>query len=267
MKVALTIAGSDSGSGAGIQADLKTFEAHGLYCVTAITAVTSQNTCGIRSILVLPQHMIQSQLESLFDDFNIDVIKIGMLANSAIVELVADLIQLRRSAAPVVLDPVMVASSGTRLAVDDTTASVVRRLLPLSTMVTPNVREAETILSRSIVSLEEMRQATRSIAELGARSVVVTGGDRDLIQADSAADLLHCNGRDYLLTAPFVASSSTHGTGCTFSSAIAANLALGGSVLESVIRAKDYVHHSIAMAPGIGRGYGPMRHAIGYDIK
>ena len=264
MKVVITIAGSDSGGGAGIQADLKTFEAHGVFGVTAITSVTVQNTLGVRGLFDLPLDIVEGQLDAVFDDFNVGGVKIGMLSTGAIIDLVGRFIERRAAGIPIVLDPVMVATSGDRLLRQDAVDTIRRRLLPLATLVTPNAAEAGVLAGMSVGTPDEMRAAAAAIAALGARAVLVKGGDLPLRidggTENMALDILLEDGVYHSFAAPMIASTSTHGTGCTLSSAIAANLALGLSLPEAVERAKQYVHGAIEHAPGLGHGHGPLLH-------
>ncbi len=268
MTVALTIAGSDSGGGAGIQADLKTFEAHGVFGASAITSVTAQNTRGVRGVYDIPIEGIAAQINAVLDDFPVAAVKIGMLSSREIVAAVADLLRRRCVGVPVVLDPVMVATSGDRLLRGDAVAAIVEELMPLATLVTPNVAEAALLAGAPVEGEGETESVALRIRELGAAAVLVKGGDlrRDGGMPPEAADFLLDGGEGSWLRAPFIPVSSTHGTGCTLSSAIAANLALGYPLAEAVRRAKDYVHAAIAAAPGLGAGHGPLRHHLpGFD--
>jgi len=272
MKVVLTIAGSDSGGGAGIQADLKTFEAHGLFGVTAITSITAQNTVGVRAVYDLPAELIRAQLDAVFDDFAVDAVKIGMLSERTIIRLVSAFLRERAAGIPMVLDPVMVATSGDRLLREDAVESIRTELLPLASLVTPNLGEAEILAGMRIEGMDDMREAARRIGDFGARAVLVKGGHLPIVVEDvpdrspAAVDILF-DGCDYLsFAAVFIDTGHTHGTGCTLSSAIAAGLALGLELPEAVRQAKEYVHGAIAHAPGLGHGHGPLLHRWRSDI-
>jgi len=255
MQTALTIAGSDSGGGAGIQADLNTFAAFGVFGTTAITAITAQNTTDVTAVEPLRPALVVAQIDAVLDDLGADAIKIGMLANAAIVEAVADALA-RRTPRPMVLDTVMVSKGGARLLDKEAVGALTRRLLPLATVITPNVPEAAALTGRTITSLDDLREAAGVLIELGARAVVAKGGHLD----GAAIDVFHDGRRVVTLPAARVDSRHTHGTGCTFSAAIAARLALGDSLEDAVRAAKDYVGRAIAQAPGLGHGHGPLQH-------
>jgi hydroxymethylpyrimidine/phosphomethylpyrimidine kinase len=255
MRTALTIAGSDSGGGAGIQADLKTFAAFGIFGTTAVTAITAQNTTGIRAVQALPPSIVTAQIDAVLDDIGADAIKIGMLANAQIVEAVADAIA-RRLLPRVVLDTVMVATGGAPLLSADAVTALRTRLLPLATVITPNAPEAEALTGRTIRTVNDQHDAARALVDLGARAVIVTGGHL----AGDAVDVVF-DGDEYTeLRADRVATRHTHGTGCTFSSAVAARLALGDDLVEAARHAKAYVTGAIRHAPGLGAGPGPVDH-------
>jgi hydroxymethylpyrimidine/phosphomethylpyrimidine kinase len=254
-RTALTIAGSDSGGGAGIQADLKTFAAHGVFGTCAITAVTAQNTVGVTMIEALSPAMVSAQIDAVADDLPPHATKIGMLANASIVQCVADAI--RRHRLPnVVLDTVMVAKSRARLLDDDAIAAMVSQLLPLAVVATPNVPEAEALTGRRINTVLDLHRAAARIVELGAQAVLVKGGHLD----GPAIDVLFSGGKTVELSSKRIDSRHTHGTGCTFSAAIAARLALGDDLEQAARAAKDYVTRAIAQAPGLGKGHGPLQH-------
>jgi hydroxymethylpyrimidine/phosphomethylpyrimidine kinase len=255
MRTALTIAGSDSGGGAGIQADLKTFAAFGVYGVSAVTAVTAQNTRGVSSAVPLDPSLVVAQIEAVASDFEIAATKIGMLANTAIIDAVADAI-LRLSLPAIVLDPVMVAKGGDHLLEPAAVDALRDRLIPLATVLTPNVREAEVLTGLTITSIEDQRAAAARLVSLGARIVVVKGGHL----SGRAIDVWYDGVRTIELDAERVDTRHTHGTGCTFSSAIAAGLALGHDPEEAARRAKTYVTGAILHAPGLGHGHGPLHH-------
>jgi hydroxymethylpyrimidine/phosphomethylpyrimidine kinase len=259
MKVALTIAGSDSSAGAGIQADLKTFAAHGVYGTSAITAITAQNTTGVYRVLDLPAEMVGAQIEAVAGDFTVDAVKTGMLANAAIVEVVAatvESLQLPR----LVVDPVMLAKGGHSLLGDDadeTVAAIKTVLLPLALVVTPNAAEAGRLAGIPVSSQDDAREAARRIHALGPGAVVVTGGHLD---GPDAIDLLY-DGHDFREFAGLrIATRSTHGTGCTFAAALAANLALGDPLPDAVHKAKRYVMGALQHGLRLGQGHGPLDH-------
>lgn len=252
-RTALTIAGSDSSGGAGIQADLKTFAVHGVFGTSAITALTAQNTTGVSRILAVPPDMVVAQIDAVMTDIGADAVKIGMLAGAGIAEAVAEALHRYRSS-NVVLDTVMVAKGGSRL-LDDAAIEVIRhRLLPLSTVVTANVPEAEVLTGMRLHSVADLRQAARRLVEMGAAAVVVKGGHLD----GPAIDVFDDGVVTIELEGPRIPTVHTHGTGCTMAAAIAANLALGRSLAEAVAAAKHYVARAIEHAPGLGRGHGPL---------
>jgi hydroxymethylpyrimidine/phosphomethylpyrimidine kinase len=265
MRIALTIAGSDSSGGAGIQADLKTFAAFGVYGASAITAVTAQSTRGIEAALALEADFVTAQIEAVAGDFTIDATKIGMLANAAIVEAVAAVIA-ELELPLVVLDPVLVSSSGERLLDEDGVRALCAELLPRARVVTPNIPEAEALSGCSIESMADVYEAARRIQDLGSGAVIITGGhghEKGLgLRADGSevVDLLFDGHAFHELRAPRIESRHTHGTGCTFASAIAAGLALGRALPDAAARAQQYVAGAIAHAPGIGHGRGPLDH-------
>jgi len=257
MKQALTIAGSDSGGGAGIQADLKTFAALGVFGTSVITAITAQNTQEVRGAWELPVEWIRAQMETVLDDFEIGAAKTGMLSSVAIIDTVADVLD-ERGLKNLVVDPVMVSKSGYRLLRDDAISTLTSRLIPMARVVTPNLHEASLLAGYEITSLDDMRRAARDIASLGARAVVVKGGHAsfalavDVLFADGEIEELHPDAT--------VRERSIHGTGCTFSAAIAARLALGDSMRDAVRAAKRYVTRVIAAAPDVGGGHHPGGH-------
>jgi len=255
MKVALTIAGSDSGGGAGIQADLRTFAAHGLHGTSAITAVTAQNSVAVLDWVALEPRMVVAQIEAVAADMPVAAAKTGMLANAAIVEAVAAAVERLRLPF-LVVDPVMVAKSGDRLLDAAAEAAVRLRLFPLATVATPNLPEAEALLGRPVATLEEMREAARALHALGPRAVVVKGGH---LEGD-AVDVLFDGHTMEELRVARIATRNTHGTGCTYSAAIAARLALGDGVRDAVRAAKAYVTEAIRGSYAVGRGHGPVDH-------
>jgi hydroxymethylpyrimidine/phosphomethylpyrimidine kinase len=246
----LIIAGSDSSGGAGIQADLKTVSALGAFAMTAITALTAQNTTGVYAVVEIEPKFVVRQIEACAGDIGCDVVKTGMLANAGIIAAVAVAI---RGLGPVVVDPVMIAKSGARLLAPDAIAALKTKLLPLATVVTPNLHEAGALTGREIKTLEQMKEAARSIRDLGPENVVVKGGHLEGI----AADVLY-DGRNFTeFRAERVATKNTHGTGCIFASAIATGLAQKKTVEESVAAAKDFITAAIRAGLPIGKGYGP----------
>ena len=255
----LTIAGSDSGGGAGIQADLKTFAALGCYGMTAITALTAQNTVGVQGIHAVPPAFLQSQLQSVIEDIGVDAVKIGMLHEPGVVEVVAWAIQhyqLQR----VVLDPVMVATSGDRLIADATVRVLVDQLFPLATVITPNLDEASLLLGRPIAAVSDLSGAAQALLSQGARAVLLKGGH---LPGDQVVDVLARPGHvDMVLASARMASRNTHGTGCTLSSAIAAHLALGEPLERAVRAAREYILGAIQAGAGVqvGHGHGPLNH-------
>jgi hydroxymethylpyrimidine/phosphomethylpyrimidine kinase len=269
MLIALTIAGSDSSGGAGIQADLKTFAAFGLYGASAITAITAQNTLGIEATLALPSDLVTAQIEAVAGDLAIHATKVGMLANAAIVEAVAAAIA-ELDLPLVVVDPVLVSSSGERLLDEDGVRALRAVLLPKARVVTPNLPEAEVLGGLRIGSPGDMHEAARRIHGLGAAAVIITGGHepqsgdgpriKDQGPGTTVVDLLFDGLAFHEIRATRVESASMHGTGCTHASAVAAGLALGLELPAAAARAQRYVAGAIAHAPGIGHGRGPLDH-------
>ncbi|MEL6615397.1 MAG: bifunctional hydroxymethylpyrimidine kinase/phosphomethylpyrimidine kinase [Bacteroidota bacterium] len=257
MPVALTIAGSDSGGGAGIQADLKTFEALGVFGTSALTAITAQNTQGVSRVDVLPPEAVTAQIEAVAVDFEIGAVKTGMLATAEIVHAVADAVE-RLSLAPLVVDPVMVATSGDPLLAPEAVQAYRKRLLPLATVITPNTHEAEALLGSPVRTLDDARRAAESLRASGAAAVLVKGGHLD--GETDAVDVLADADGDLLVRAERIETTSTHGTGCTLASAIAAHLARGHDLRKAVQSAKAYLSEALRHAPGLGHGHGPVRH-------
>jgi hydroxymethylpyrimidine/phosphomethylpyrimidine kinase len=253
---ALTIAGSDSGGGAGIQADLKTFAALGVYGASVITAVTAQNTLGVRAIHEIPVDVIAAQIDAVLEDIGADAAKTGMLSSAPIIEVVAD--RLRANGVPaLVVDPVMVAKSGDRLLREDAVQALREVLLPLATIVTPNAPEATVLSGIEVVDAASAREAARRIADLGPRIVIVKGGH---LEGERSEDLVW-DGRSFeLLSGPRVATRHTHGTGCTFSAAIAAYLACGRDPIGAAREARAYLQGAIEHAEPLGAGHGPVNH-------
>ena len=255
MKQALTIAGSDSGGGAGIQADLKAFAAHRVFGASVVTAVTAQNTAEVRRSFDVPVDLVRAQLDAVLDDLDIAAAKTGMLSSAAIIDVVADVLEQRRFE-NLVVDPVMVSKSGFRLLRDDAIATLTRRLVPRALVVTPNLHEASLLAEMPIASLDDMERAAARIGERGARAVVVKGGHAHFALAVDVLWTQH--GVTRLQPEGDVTERSVHGTGCTFSAAIAARIACGESIEDAVRGAKRYITRVIRHALQIGRG-----HAVG----
>jgi hydroxymethylpyrimidine/phosphomethylpyrimidine kinase len=256
MRTVLTIAGSDSGGGAGIQADLKTFAAHGVFGTSAVTAVTAQNTLGVRAWQAVSVDLVVAQIEAVVRDIGADAVKIGMLANAAIVRAVARAIETLELGR-VILDPVMIAKGGDRLLEEEAIHDLRTALLPRAHVVTPNIPEAETLAGMTIRSLEDMRTAARLIGELGPRVVVVKGGHAE---GPESIDVALTPSGILELRGPRLPGRHTHGTGCTFSSAIAANLASGLAEEDALREARQYLEGAIRNAPDMGAGHGPLNH-------
>ncbi|MBI5576474.1 MAG: bifunctional hydroxymethylpyrimidine kinase/phosphomethylpyrimidine kinase [Deltaproteobacteria bacterium] len=264
MDKALTIAGSDSGGGAGIQADLKTFTAFGVYGMSAITALTAQNTVGVQGIFDVSPEFVREQIRSVMTDIGADAAKTGMLSNAEIVKAVAEAVREFRIP-NLVVDPVMVAKSGATLLAPEARKALAQELLPLATVITPNIFEAEAILGRRIEDLDAMKNAARELKNIGCRWVVLKGGHLDI--ESRAIDVL-CGGRELILfRSPRLKTSCVHGSGCTFASAITAGLAKGLTPPEAVGRAKDYVTEAIRNGFSIGSGQGPTDHLTGVSSK
>ena len=252
---AMTIAGSDSGAGAGIQADLKTFAALGVYGTSVLTAITAQNTLGVTAVHEIPVEVVAAQIEAVVSDIGADAVKTGMLSSEDIIETVArQLAHFRVDR--LVVDPVMVSKSGDRLLREDAVDAMRRLLIPLATVVTPNIPEAETLAEMRIESPEDARRAAKKLVSMGARSAVVKGGHL----TGPPVDLFY-DGRDFReFSGPRIETKNTHGTGCTFASAIAACLAKGMGVAEAVGTAKEYVTGGLRNSLSIGGGHGPLGH-------
>ena len=260
----LSIAGSDSGGGAGIQADLKTFSALGCYGMTAITAITAQNTCGVTGIHGIPPEMLKAQIDAVVQDIGVDAVKIGMLHSPDVVHVVAEAIRTYQLP-HVVLDPVMVATSGDRLIAQETVAVLVQELFPLAEVVTPNLDEAGWLLGRNIEGVEALELAAQDLLRLGARAALLKGGH---LPGDWVVDVLavqggeHAQGQGHRLQSQRIATHNGHGTGCTLSSAIAAQLALGQPLQQAVEQARAYILGAIAAGADVttGHGHGPLNH-------
>lgn len=257
MKQALTIGGSDSGGGAGVQADLKSFHANGVYGLSVVTAVTAQNTMEVRKSFELPAGLIESQIDAVFDDFDVSAVKAGMLSSRRIVNVVAE--RLAEHDAPnLVVDPVMISTSGFDLLEPDAVASVKERLLPLAALVTPNLREAQELSGVPVDDLDSVKHAARIIFESGCPAVLVKGGH--LSVSNDAVDVLYDASGETVFSGPRLPGGSPHGTGCTLSAAITANLARGQRLASAVENAKTYVTEAIRHGLSVGRGTGPAHH-------
>ena len=258
LPVALTIAGSDSGGGAGIQADLKTFAALGVHGTSAITAVTAQNTIGVTDILELPAALIREQIAAVVDDIGVQAAKTGMLSSTEIITTVAEAVT-RHHLTRLVVDPVMVAKGGARLLRDDAVDALREQLIPLAAVITPNIPEAEVLLGRQIRSLDDRRSAARQLVAMGARAAVVKGG-----HADDVTDVFFDGAQEIDLSGERIATANTHGSGCVFSAAIAAWLARGADPLEAARRAKAFITEAIANSIEVGHGHGPVNPAFAF---
>jgi hydroxymethylpyrimidine/phosphomethylpyrimidine kinase len=264
MKRALTIAGSDCSGGAGIQADLKTFTAFGVFGMSAVTAVVAENTVGVQEVYELPAGIVIEQVRSCVLDLGVDAVKVGMLANPEIVLAVARAIRELRLP-NVVVDPVMVAKSGDPLLSAEARETVREHLLPLARVITPNRHEAEVLTGRSIRSLDDAKAAAAHLGATGCAWVVVKGGH--LPGMDEAVDVAFDGKVHHELRAPLIDTPHTHGTGCTFSSAIAAGLARQMEPLDAIRRAKEFITEAIRTAPGLGHGHGPTNHLAGVTSR
>ncbi|PKM72562.1 MAG: bifunctional hydroxymethylpyrimidine kinase/phosphomethylpyrimidine kinase [Firmicutes bacterium HGW-Firmicutes-16] len=255
MKKVLTIAGSDCSGGAGIQADIKTITVHKMYAMSAITALTAQNTTGVFGIMEASPEFVASQLDCIFTDIRPDAVKIGMVSSSAIINVIADKL-IEYKAENIVVDPVMVSTSGSRLLSDDAMNALLSRLLPLGTVITPNIPEAEALCGFEIENREDMLRAASSIAKSISGAILIKGGHLE----DDASDLLYTDGKALWFDGEKVDNPNTHGTGCTLSSAIACNLAEGFSLEKSVENAKAYITGALKAGLDLGRGSGPLDH-------
>ena len=256
MKVAMTIAGSDSSGGAGIQADIKTMTANGVFAMSAITALTAQNTTGVQGIMGVPADFLKQQIDSCITDIRPDSVKIGMVAQSEIIKTIAERLRFYEIK-NIVVDPVMVATSGAKLIDDEAIETLKSELLPIATVCTPNIPEAEILSGMKIESADDMIKAAKTISEKFSCAVLCKGGHN----LNDANDLLFENGNYKWFNGKRIDNPNTHGTGCTLSSAIAANLAKGSSLEEAVKKAKDYISGARAAMLDLGKGRGPMNHA------
>lgn len=257
MKTALTIAGSDCSGGAGIQADLKTFAAHGVYGMSAVTAVVAENTCRVLDIQEVSPQALQSQITAVFEDIPPNAVKIGMLPSVALMQATAQILQNYKPT-HVVIDPVMIAKGGCSLMQKTALDTLIKEIIPLATILTPNIPEAQAIVGKTQNTPEDFRDACRKIHAMGAKYVLLKGGH--LSEDSDAEDLLFDGTEFFTFTTKRIPTKNTHGTGCTFSSAITANLALGKSIQEAVSLAKDYITTAIAHALPLGHGHGPTNH-------
>ena len=254
--VALSIAGSDSGGGAGIQADLKTFQRFGVYGASALTLVTAQNTVGVRGVQLVRPELVEQQIAAVVEDIAVGATKTGALGSAELVEVVARAIA-QHAISPLVVDPVMISKHGDALLEKDAVEALKRFLFPLATLVTPNLHEASALLGGPVENEAQMRDAARELGQLGARAVLVKGGHLPGLEA---VDLLY-DGAEFLrLAAPRVETPHTHGTGCTYAAAITALLARGESMAAAARQAKDFITRAIQSAPGLGHGHGPVNH-------
>ena len=260
MKTALTIAGSDSSGGAGIQADIKTMTANGVYAMSAITALTAQNTTGVYGILEVTPEFLANQLDCIFTDIRPDAVKTGMVSSSALIEVIAQKLT-QYKAKNLVIDPVMVATSGAKLISDEAIETLKGKLLGLATLITPNIPEAQVLSGMDIRTAEDMERAAKAIYEAYGCAVLCKGGH----QMNDANDLLYSKEGARWYHGRRIANPNTHGTGCTLSSAIASNLAKGYSLDEAVERAKAYISGALAAMLDLGKGSGPMNHM--FDLK
>jgi len=256
-KTALTIAGSDCSGGAGIQADLKTMTMNGVYAMSAITALTAQNTTGVRAIQESTPEFLGQQIDAVFEDIYPDAVKIGMVSSSELICVITDRLRVHK-AKNIVVDPVMVATSGSALMKTDAVQTLIREMLPLAALVTPNIPEAQVLSGLTITGKDDMIMAAKKISEECHCAVLLKGGH----SINDANDLLYANGNAVWFTGKRIDNPNTHGTGCTLSSAIAANLAKGYSLADSVQKAKDYICGALAAMLDLGQGSGPMDHAF-----
>ena len=262
--IALTIAGSDSGGGAGIQADLKTFHQYGVYGTSVVVAVTAQNTQSVTAVHEIPVDIVTSQMAALADDLLPHATKTGMLVNRELVEAVASNIR-RFELSNLVVDPVIVATSGDRLLSEEAERWVVEYLVPLATIVTPNLHEAAALTGQSVSTIEDMESAGRKLLDMGTEAVLVKGGH--LEKSGEIVDVLITHADTHPFVHPRLESMSTHGTGCTLSAAITADLARGTHLLSAVENAIHFVHRAIEQAPQIGKGYGPLSHFVPAHVQ
>jgi hydroxymethylpyrimidine/phosphomethylpyrimidine kinase len=254
----LSIAGSDSGGGAGIQADIKAITALGCFAMTAVTAITVQNTQGVTGIHGVPENIIEAQIGSVLSDLGADCIKTGMLGTQSVIDVVAAALSTNAKAIPLVVDPVMVAKGGAPLLAENAVEAMRSRLLPRATLITPNLPEAEVLTGRSIRTATDMKDALKALQDLGARAILLKGGH---LPGNDIIDMFRGPGGEHEWRAPRIQTRHTHGTGCTLASSIAAGLAQGMDIIRAISRARDYVRVAIETAPGFGQGHGPLNHS------
>ncbi len=262
MKTALSIAGSDSGGGAGIQADIKTMTMNGVFAMTAVTALTAQNTLGVTGIVTVEPDFLAAQIDAVFEDIRPNAVKIGMAASAELIDTIAERLKFYK-AENIVVDPVMVATSGSRLLKPEALTALMEELLPLATVTTPNIPEAEVLSGMSIAGKEDMVRAAKKISTTYGCAVLLKGGH----SVNDANDLLYADGSERWFFGKRIDNPNTHGTGCTLSSAIAANLAKVFSLEDSVQRAKEYLSGALSAMLDLGRGSGPMNHAFDLNSK
>ncbi len=253
---ALTIAGSDSSGGAGIQADLKTFHQFGVYGASALTLITAQNTLGVRALHLLPPELVATQIAAVAEDLDVHAAKTGALGSAELIEVVANMVAQHRIP-NLVVDPVMISKHGDRLLAEEAVEALKGLLFPRATLVTPNMHEAGALLGEPVQTEEKMRDAARALCDNGAAAVLVKGGH---LSGHEAVDLLYDGAEFIRLSAPRIDTTHTHGTGCTYAAAITALLARGETLVEAARRAKDFMTRAIRSAPGLGHGYGPVNH-------
>ncbi len=259
IKKVLTIAGSDCSGGAGIQADIKTITAHKMYAMSAITALTAQNTTGVYGVLEATPEFVGQQIDCIFSDIRPDAVKIGMVSNSRIIEIIANKL-MEYKAEKIVVDPVMVATSGSRLLCDEAMEALITKLLPLGMVITPNIPEAETLCGFEIQTPTDMIKAAEKISDIVSGGILIKGGHLQ----STADDMLYMKGKAYWYKSERVDNINTHGTGCTLSSAIACNLAGGCTLVQSISNAKEYITGALNAGLNIGKGSGPLEHT--YNI-
>jgi len=259
VRTALTIAGSDPSGGAGLQGDLKTFTVHDVYGMAVPTALTVQNTQGVRAVHDVPPAFVAAQLDAIFDDIPVHAAKTGMVSVVPTIEAIAEVLE-RRGVPPLVVDPVMVATSGDALLDDDAVDTLVRRLFPIAALVTPNLPEAERLCGFAVENEADMERAAKSLSARGARAVLIKGGH---LEGDTIIDLLYANDEFVAFRDPKIDSQHTHGTGCALAAAIAANLALGKGMPEAVERSRQFVRRGILLSEAVGRGNSPLNHLAG----
>ncbi len=253
----LIIAGSDSSGGAGIQADIKTCAAFGVYSAAAITAVTAQNTLGVQQVELMPPGLVRAQIRSVLSDIGADIIKIGMLGSAEIIDVVSE--EIDEAEAFIILDPVMVATSGDKLLEDKAIKALKDKLLPLADLITPNVPEAEILTGLKIADVDDLSKAGEALLGMGVYAALMKGGH---LEGKSVVDVLVSEEGASVMSGPRIRTRHTHGTGCTLASAVAACMALGAPLDEAVISAREFVFQAIKTAPGLGAGNGPLNHGL-----